>query len=536
MSFQNFALLDKKTTASTDLAGHLRAAIAVGELFRSSLGPTGMEKLVFDRSKNHLVATADGYTLIKELGVLTEAAVPKHLLKVGELQYKLAGDFTKTTICLAAAWLRFFVDTDFTLREQRIVLRGFNRVVKACIAQMLSYATSFADLDTRVSATFAENILRQNLQAKLSPPAADHLTGLLIARIPEWVAQVPDRQLYSSFDFRPRNFHTAIAPGGHITDSYVFNGIILKKDVATSERVMLLQDARIVLTREKLYTEKPTQEQISAEYQISSPNALTEFKEHEQVVAPHLPEKLAAVGANVLITEKGISDRMRGLLEQHGIIVVRRAKLKQMVNLAKATGASLLNRTEDVSASDVGVSPAIHVEKVRGDWRAFIETAPAAAASLVIRCSSYEVGAEVRRVVKSALRATIGSLNGGKFLPGAGGWLALAVNLCNHAESAPQQARDAAAFGFFSVLQALVTNAGADPLDIPLEMVARNQEQASSYAGFSFPTRQIGSITEIGVYDALRAVQLAIDHARQFVSALLNVDQIFHFDKKPHRD
>jgi chaperonin GroEL (HSP60 family) len=409
-------------------------------------------------------------------------------------------------------------------------------VLQECVRNLASCAVDFSVSKREVPQAFAERVLRQNLGAKLSAPAAEQIVGLLGSNLLEWLSHVPNRPSFSSIDYRPRNFHAAIAPGGYIRDSYLFSGIVLKKDFASPNHPSRMKGARIVLTREKLYTDKPGQDHLGAEYQISTPIQLQEFKHRELVVAPTLPSVLGALGVNVLITEKGISDAMLGLLDKEGILVVRRAKLKQMVKLAKALGVPLAAKTAEVTAEDVGVSPNVTCEKVRGDWRVFVETDPAEACTLVIRCSSYEVGAEVRRVVKSALRATLESLHGGVFLPGAGGWMALAVNFCNHAECGLQQARDAAAFGFFSLLQALAANAGADPIDVPLEVVARNRGHEGSYAGIHFPTGKVAPLGEIGVYDSLRAVRLAIEHARQFVSSLLNVDQIFHYDKKPLRD
>lgn len=405
-----------------------------------------------------------------------------------------------------------------------------------CVQLLPLFAIRTIDLEPRTASEFATAIFHQNLLSKLSIQATNHLTNIFGSQIPEWVDCIPRRQHFSSRDYYPQNFHTIISPGGHIIDSYLFDGIILKKDFTASEHALRMRDARIVLTREKLYFTKQDQNHVGAVYHITTPQDLARFNEHEQDPFPHLVSNLRKLNANILVTEKGISDHLLGKLEQCGIFVVRRAKIKQMIDIAKATGATLLTCTKDVSPRDVGVSPLVYTERIRGDWRVFIASSAVKASSFVIRCSNYEVGNEVRRNIKSALRTTLGSLFEGAFLPGAGSWQALAVNLCNHNENIPLAARDAAAFGFSTILQVLGGNLGGDPIDLSLTLIAQNSEQADSYSGFHFKSKIIKSIAEIGIYDGLRAVQLAIDHARQFVCEVMNVDRVFHYEKKPHRD
>jgi chaperonin GroEL (HSP60 family) len=471
---------------------------------------------------------------VKEIMDLTHAAVPKRLLKMAEVQYNLAGDFTKTAICLAGAWLQFFLDAGLTPRQQKHILRGFHRVVRGVVQGLEDAAFEFQSLQATSPEIYVERNLLQNLSARLSPSAAEKIAHLLAPRVLQWLPLMPQRVLSSSREFLPQVLQTVISPGGQIVDSYLFNGVVLKKEVENAEKQIDLQAAKLLLTQEKLYVEKP--DKTSVEYVIKNPADIGKFRAREQIFQPDLPDKLQALGVTILVTEKGIKEPLIEKLGANHIRVIRRAKLKQMTRISKATGARILGVTRDASETDVISSSRVYSEKVRGDWRVFVGLPKTPACALIIRCSDYDVGLEVRRVVKSALRATLCSLHTGKVLPGAGTWQALACNLCREVPGVSHISQDAAQYGFRSLLETLVTNVGCDPIDVGSELVGKNIPKKFPYWGINATSREVTLIEEINVYDSLRGISLAIEHARQFVEQMLLVDEVFYIDRKPHKD
>ncbi len=533
MAFQDFARLDKDSAGKPNLASQLRATVTLGDIFRTCLGPVGMAKLVFDRAKNHLVATTDGYTLVKEIKDITQAAAPKWLLKLAEVQYNLVGDFTKTTICLAAAWLQFFLDAGLTSRQQIHVLKDFHQVVGGVMQGLKAMAFDIQSLPTISPVEYVQQNLLQNLSAKLSPRAANKIAQLLAPRVLQWVNLMPQGLIFSSSEILPQVFQTVISPGGQIADSYLFNGVVLKKEVEAADKQIDLAMVKLLLTQEKLYTEKP--DKLSVEYLIKDPADIAKFRAREQIFQPDLPDKLHALGVTLLVTEKGVNNLLIGKLDSRKILVIRRAKLKNMTRLSKATGAPILGITGDASIKDLIESPRVHSEKIRGDWRIFIELPGTNSCALIIRCSDYEVGLEVRRVVKSALRATLSNLHAYKILPGAGAWQALACNFCEKIPRVSDFAQAAARHGFRTLLETLATNVGCDPIDVSSVLIGKNKPTAKKYWGIRAMGRDIAPIHEIKVYDSSRGVLLAIEHARQFVEQMLHVDEVFYIDRKPQK-
>jgi archaeal chaperonin len=65
-------------------------------------------------------------------------------------------------------------------------------------------------------------------------------------------------------------------------------------------------------------------------------------------------DKISAVGANVVLCQKGIDEMAQHHLAKLGILDVRRVKESDMYKLAKATGRRLITNLNDLTAMDLG--------------------------------------------------------------------------------------------------------------------------------------------------------------------------------------
>src|SRR6056297_2692932 len=100
-----------------------RAARAVAEAVRSTLGPKGMDKMLVD-SMGDVTITNDGDTILKEMDIDNPTA--EMIVEVAETQEDEAGDGTTTAVAIAGELLKNAED----LLEQDIhptaIIRGFN--------------------------------------------------------------------------------------------------------------------------------------------------------------------------------------------------------------------------------------------------------------------------------------------------------------------------------------------------------------------------------------------------------------------------
>lgn len=75
---------------------------------------------------------------------------------------------------------------------------------------------------------------------------------------------------------------------------------------------------------------------------------------------------LIALQPDLVITEKGVSDLAQHYLVKAGITCIRRVKKSDNNRLARACGATIANRTEELKEEDVGTGAGLfEIKKVR---------------------------------------------------------------------------------------------------------------------------------------------------------------------------
>ena len=134
--------------------------------------------------------------------------------------------------------------------------------------------------------------------------------------------------------------------GGSISDTKLIKGIVLDKEVVHAGMPKRIENAKIALVNSPLEIEKT---EFSAEIRISDPTQMKRFLDEENSMLSAMVDKLTAVGANVVICQKGIDDVAQSYLARAGVLAVRRAKESDMTKLAKATGARIVTNLDDLN-------------------------------------------------------------------------------------------------------------------------------------------------------------------------------------------
>src|SRR5579862_2888410 len=118
-------------------------------------------------------------------------------------------------------------------------------------------------------------------------------------------------------------------------------------------------------------------------------------------------DKLTAVGANVVVCQKGIDDIAQHFLAKKGVLAVRRAKESDLTKLAKATGARIVTNLDDLTEKDLGNAQLVEERKVETDKWVFIEGAKnPKAVTILIRGGSQRVVDEADRSMHDAIMVT----------------------------------------------------------------------------------------------------------------------------------
>lgn len=167
-------------------------------------------------------------------------------------------------------------------------------------------------------------------------------------------------------------------PGGEIEDSRVLRGVMLNKDVTHPKMRRRIEKPRIILLDcplEYKKGESQTNVEISKE---SDWSRMLEIEE-EQVKA--MCERIAEFKPDLVFTEKGVSgmvhsdesyklsqffkDLAQHYLLKHNITAIRRVRKTDNNRIARAVGATIVNRVEDLRETDIGTQCGLfHIEKI----------------------------------------------------------------------------------------------------------------------------------------------------------------------------
>lgn len=141
-------------------------AIAIGDLVKSTLGPKGMDKILYSSGRNagQVEVTNDGATILKAVGVDNPAA--KILVDMSRVQDDEVGDGTTSVTVLAAELLREAEKLIEKRLHPQTIITGY-RLASDVAREAL---TKFAQDNSKNEAAFKEdlmNIARTTLSSKI---------------------------------------------------------------------------------------------------------------------------------------------------------------------------------------------------------------------------------------------------------------------------------------------------------------------------------------------------------------------------------
>ena len=94
--------------------------------------------------------------------------------------------------------------------------------------------------------------------------------------------------------------------------------------------------------------------EIDAKIEITDPSQMAAFLAEEENMLRKMVETIKASGANAVFVQKGIDDLAQHFLAKEGLFAVRRVKKSDMLKLAKATGATVVTKIEELTAEELG--------------------------------------------------------------------------------------------------------------------------------------------------------------------------------------
>jgi thermosome len=494
---------------------NISAARAIADSVRSTLGPRGMDKMLVD-SMGDVVITNDGVTILKEIDVEHPAA--KMLVEVAKTQDEECGDGTTTAVILAGELLK----KAEALIEQNVhptVISGGYRAAATKAREILE------DVAIPVTADDKETLMdiaRTAMISKSVSASRDLLADVAVKAVSA-VVEKKDGKWFVDDD----NIQIVKKQGGSMDDTKMIAGIIVDKEAVHAAMPKRVEKAKIALVDSALEVKKT---EIDAKIEITDPSQLHAFLDEEENMLKKMVDVVRKSGASVLFCQKGIDDLAQHYLAKEKIYAVRRVKKSDMEKLAKATGANLVTKLDDLKADDLGDAALIEEKKIADDRMTFVTGCKnPKAVSVLIRGGTEHVVDEIERSLHDAISVVSVAIEDGKLVTGGGSTASeLALKLRDYAASVggrEQIAIDAFASAMEVVPTALSENAGLDPIDVLIEM-RQAHKSGKKYAGINVFTGKVVDMRKERVLEPIRVGKQAISSATDAAVMILRIDDV----------
>lgn len=507
--------------------GNIMAGKAVADIVRTTLGPRAMLKMLLD-ANGSIVLTNDGNAILREIDVSHPAA--KSIIDLSRTQDQEVGDGTTSVIILAGEMLSVaepFLEKNL---HPTVIIRGYLKALKDAkeIFDELSFPVDVED-DGQLM-----NIVTSCIGTKFTQRFGDLIAGLAIqavrcvmTRLPNGTPEI-DIKKYAKIEK---------IPGCDIEDSKVLDGVMFEKDVVVPARMRRkIQNPRILLMDCPLEYKKGENQ---AQVELSKEEDFAALLKAEEDWIKNVCDTIASFKPDVVITEKGLSDLAAHYLTKSGISAIRRLRKTDNNRIARACGATIVNRPDEIKESDIGTGAGLfEVSKIGDDFYTFItECKEPKACSIILRGASKDVLNEVERNLHDALGVARNIMIDPRLVPG-GGAVEMAVSRGLEARANAGDVSGTEVGPYKAVGQALeviprtlAQNCGANVIRTLTKLRAEHAEKHVN-VGIDGTTGKVVDMKELGVWDPYAVRLQTLNTAVECACLLLRIDDILSGLKK----
>lgn len=508
------------------------AAKTVADVIRTCLGPKAMLKMILD-PMGGILLTNDGHAILREIDVAHPAA--KSMIELSRTQDEEVGDGTTSVIILAGEILAYSLPLLERHIHPVVIIRAFKSALNDALetiqrisipvditseAEMLALIKT--SIGTKFSSRWSDLMCKLALEAVRTVAVTAEAENGLVGS-----GEGGDKVNIKTVDLK-RYARVEKIPGGEIEESRVLSGVMINKDVTHPKMRRRINNPRVILLDcplEYKKGESQTNIEITKEEDW---NRVLQIEE-EQIKA--MCDKIIEFKPDLVFTEKGVSDLAQHYLLKANITALRRVRKSDNNRIARAVGATIVNRVEDLRESDIGTQCGLfHIEKMGDEYFAFLDQCQnPKACTILLRGPSKDILNEIDRNLADAMSVARNVVFNPILAPGGGATeMAISVALGEKAKLLPGVAGapyKAIADALEVIPRTLVQNCGGNAIRTLTELRAKHAEGQHLYG----VDGETGKVTDMKAYGLLESASVKIQTLKTAIESatlLLRVDDI----------
>lgn len=508
----------EREQGNTALRNNVKAALALADAVRSTLGPLGLDKMLIS-DVGDVQVTNDGVTVLEAAKV--EHPTARMLISTSTTQDVEAHDGTTSAIVLTAELLLNALDWIDRGIHPSVLVSGYRMALEHSLEEIESISRSASDDDLI-------QVVKTSLSGKVGEETRSSLSSLAM----EAAKVALERSNREIID--PNDIKRITIRGGRISDSERIDGIVMRKTRLDSQTPDKLNSGKVLILDGGL---DPKELSIDASIRITEPGMLARFIERQKQELQDRVQAIADVGTDLLIIRDGVNDDAISMLREAGIVTYRRVERDDLELISRACGASIVRDTRGINPESLGTFESVKEESWESVDHVRIHGSVGSGQTVIIRGSTDSILEETQRAFDDAIGVACGLVQDSSILPGGGAiQIALARRLRDYSTSIPgreQLAVEAYAAAMESIPRALAQNAGLDGLDRILEITAAQASNDNDWLGLDVTDRQIHDMSEKGVIEPLRTTRQALIGATESAISVLRIGDILWAKQDP---
>merc|ERR1712183_631919 len=274
--------------------------------------------------------------------------------------------------------------------------------------------------------------------------------------------------------------------------------------------------------------------------EIMNEGDFSKILEQEETYIKKICEEIIAFKPDLVITEKGVSDLAQHFFNKAGITAIRRLRKSDNLRVARACGATIVNRADEISEEDIGTGCGLfEIRKIGDEYFTFMEQCKdPKACTILLRGASKDILNEVERNLQDALNVARNLYVDPALVPGGGATeMEVAYLLTQKAKTLKgvvQWPYKAVASGLEVIPRTLAQNCGANTIRTLTALRAKHakEEEKNVNWGINGETGELADMSALGIWEPLSVKLQVLKTAIETAILLLRIDDIVSGTKK----
>lgn len=371
------------------IISNINACCAVAEILRTTLGPSGMDKMI-QTHREHTISN-DGATIIGLLDLSHPAA--RLLGDISKAQDEEIGDGTTSVVLLAAELLKTckqFVEEGI---PPQLIARSIKQGRDFLLEKLETLTVEFSEKEDNRREVLVR-CAETSLNSKLLAHYKSFFANMVVDAVSILDQEMMDKELIG----------LKSVSGGSALDSFFVNGVAFKKTFSYAgfeQQPKKFVSPLVALLNVELELKA---EKENAEIRIENHQQFQDIVDAEWKIIYDKLEAIVASGAQVILSRLPIGDLATQYFADRGLFCAGRVEKADMIRLEKGTGGKTQSTVSDLRREYLGTCGEFEEVSIGAERFNLFKNCPKTqTATIVLRGGAEQFIKEAERSLNDAI-------------------------------------------------------------------------------------------------------------------------------------